>query len=141
MQKCTTVCYCNVYTNNTCRLFSTIPNHILCSVTNCINTISFRTHELATISVQMIHSHILGIPMIGSTAMVHVVPGKWQLHVIMVFVVLVWHMTRKSLVSAWIGWIYRTINTYSNIKIRQYDVMSCVGILYFFYISIHVAYL
>lgn len=89
----------------------------------------------------MIHSHILGIPMIGSTAMVHVVPGKWQLHVIMAFVVLVWHMTRKSLVSAWISWIYRTINTYSNMKIRQYDVMSCVGILYFFDISIHVAYL
>lgn len=71
-----------------------------------INTISFRTHELATISVQMIHTHTLGIPMIGSTAMAHVVPGKWQLHVIMVFVVPVWHMTQKSLVSAGICWIF-----------------------------------
>jgi len=71
-------------------------------------TSPFRTHELATISVLMIHTHTRGIPMIGSTVMVHVAPGKWQLRVIMVFVVLVWHMTQKSPVSVRISWIFKT---------------------------------
>lgn len=64
------------------------------------------------ISVQMIHIHIQGIPMIGSTAMVHVALEKWQLHVIMEFVVPVWHMTQKLPVSAWIvglTWMLRMV--------------------------------
>lgn len=127
------------YTNN-CHLstiftYPTIPNHILCSAyTVFINTMSFRMHELATISVQMIPIHIRGIPMIGSTATVHVVPGKLQLHVIMVFVVPVLHMTQKSPVSDWIGWIwiYRKIDE----AIQQY-LMFVLYIFTFYMLRIY----
>jgi len=89
--------------------FNSQKSHFITLAANLLMfTSPFRMHELVTISVLMIHTRTRGIPMIGSTVMVHVAPGKWLLHVIMVFVVPVWHMIQKSPVSVQIIWICKT---------------------------------